>query len=117
MSRQGVLADCRAKASGLHPSAISNYRTACPLPCDSCSGLRTETQIYATSTEQLHNSHQHRVHAEGLLHFSVRVGTSHTQHDCKLDNLRAGFEIAEGYKIGHGPDANIHHAVGQGGLF
>ena len=41
-------------------------------------GLRTENQIYATSTEQIHSSHQHRVHAEGLLHFSVKVETSHT---------------------------------------
>jgi len=40
--------------------------------------LRTENQIYATSTEQIHSSHQHRVHAEGLLHFSVKVETSHT---------------------------------------
>ena len=41
----------------------------------------------------------------------------HIQHDCKLDDLRTGFEIAEGYWSGHGPDANIQHPVGQGGLF
>ena len=41
----------------------------------------------------------------------------HIQHDCKLDDFWTGFEIAERYKIGHGIDANIQHAVGQGGLF
>ena len=41
----------------------------------------------------------------------------HIQHNCKLDDLWTGFEITEEYKIGHGPDANIQHAVGQGGLF
>ena len=41
----------------------------------------------------------------------------HIQHNCKLDDLRATFEIAEGCKIGHGPDANIQHDVIQGGLF
>ena len=41
---------------------------------------------------------------------------SHTQHNCKLDDLRTGFEIAKGYWIGHGLDANTQHAVGQGVL-
>ena len=41
----------------------------------------------------------------------------HIQHDCKLDDLRAGFEIVEGYWSGHGLDANIQHPVGQAGLF
>jgi hypothetical protein len=40
--------------------------------------LQTENQIYATSTEQIHSSHRHRVHAEGLLHFSAKVETLHT---------------------------------------
>ena len=26
----------------------------------------------------------------------------HIEHNCKLDDLRAGFEIAERYRIGHG---------------
>jgi len=34
-----------------------------------------------------------------------------------LDDLRAGFEIAERYWIGHGPEANIQHPAGQGRLF
>ena len=41
----------------------------------------------------------------------------HIQHNCKLDDLWTGFEITEEYKIGHGPDANIQHAVGQDSLF
>ena len=39
------------------------------------------------------------------------------QHNYKLDDVWASFEIAEGYWTGHGPEANIQHAVGQGGLF
>ena len=58
--------------------AISNYWTACPLLCTSWSGLQIATQTYATLTEQIHSSHRPCVHAEGLLHFLVRVGTSHT---------------------------------------
>ena len=42
---------------------------------------------------------------------------SHIKHNCKLDDLRAGFEIAEGYRIGHGLEANFLSTVGQGGLF
>jgi hypothetical protein len=34
-----------------------------------------------------------------------------------LDDLWTGFEIAEGYKIGHGIEVNFQDAVGQGGLF
>jgi hypothetical protein len=37
--------------------------------------------------------------------------------NCELDDLRTGFKIAEGYRIGHALDANTQHAVGQGGLF
>ena len=44
-----------------------------------------------------------------VLHFERDLG--------ELNDLGAGFEITKGYKIGHGPDANIQHAVGQGGLF
>jgi hypothetical protein len=32
-----------------------------------------------------------------------------------LDDLRAGFEIAKGYTIGHVAEVNFQHAVGQGG--
>jgi hypothetical protein len=39
------------------------------------------------------------------------------KHYCKLNDLRAGFEITEGYKIGHGPDANFQDAVEQDDLF
>ena len=42
--------------------------------CDYLSSMQIDSQIYATSTEQIHSSHRHRVHAEGLLHFSVRAG-------------------------------------------
>ena len=39
------------------------------------------------------------------------------EHNCKLDYLRAGFEIAKGYRIGHVKEVNFQDAVGQGGLF
>jgi hypothetical protein len=34
-----------------------------------------------------------------------------------LDDLRAGFEIAERYKVGHGWVADVQDAIGQGSLF
>ena len=52
-----------------------------------------------------------------VFYISQRKWKPHIQHNRKLDDLRAGFEIAEGHWIRHGPDANIQHAVGQGGLF
>ena len=42
---------------------------------------------------------------------------SHIQHNCKLDDLWTGFEVAEGYRIGHVTEVNFQDAVRQGGLF
>ena len=42
---------------------------------------------------------------------------SHIQHNCKLDDLWAGFEVAKGYRIGNVTEVNFQDAVGQGGLF
>jgi hypothetical protein len=39
----------------------------------------------------------------------------HIQHNYKLDDLRAGFEIAKGDWIGHVAEVNFQHAIGQGG--
>jgi len=39
------------------------------------------------------------------------------KHNCKLDDLRTGFEVAEGYSIWHVLEANFHSIVGQGRLF
>ena len=52
-----------------------------------------------------------------VFYISQRKWKPHIQHNCKLDDLRTGFEVAKGYKVGRGPDANIQHATGQGGLF
>ena len=41
----------------------------------------------------------------------------HVQHNGKLDDLRTGFEIGKGYRIGHVTKVNFQDAVGQGGLF
>jgi hypothetical protein len=42
---------------------------------------------------------------------------AHIKHNCKLDDLRTGFKVAEGYRIGHVTEVNFHDAVRQGGLF
>ena len=40
--------------------------------------LAIETRADATNTEQIQSLRPRLDHAEGLLHFSVKVGTSHT---------------------------------------
>jgi hypothetical protein len=42
---------------------------------------------------------------------------SHIQHHRKLDDLRTGFEVAEGYRIGHSFIANNQGSPQQEGLF
>ena len=37
-----------------------------------------------------------------VFYISQREWKPHIQHNCKLDDLGAGFEIAEGYYCGHG---------------
>jgi len=39
------------------------------------------------------------------------------QHQRYADDLRTGFEVAKGYRIGHVAEINFQDAVGQGGLF
>ena len=39
------------------------------------------------------------------------------QHNCKLDDLRAGFKIAEEYRIRYALEVNFQSPIGQGGLF
>ena len=39
------------------------------------------------------------------------------KHNSKLDNLRAGFEIAEEHRLGYFAEVNFQDAIGQGGLF
>ena len=45
------------------------------------------------------------------------VWKSHIKHNCKLDDVRAGFKLAKAYWIGHGLDAKPPIDVRQGGLF
>ena len=52
-----------------------------------------------------------------VLYISKRKWEPDIHHYGKADNLRTGFEIAKGYWIGHGLEANFHSTVGQGGLF
>ena len=52
-----------------------------------------------------------------VLHISQREWKSHIQHNCKLDDLWTGFEVAKGYRIGNVTEVNFQDAVGQGGLF
>ena len=60
----------------------------------------------------VHASFMHKV-----FYISKRERKSHIQHDCKLDDLRAGFKIAERNLIGHGLIANFQSAIGQPSLF
>jgi hypothetical protein len=52
-----------------------------------------------------------------VLYISKRKWEPDIHHYGKADNLRTGFEIAKGYWIGNGLEANFHSTVGQGGLF
>jgi hypothetical protein len=47
-------------------------------------------------------AHINTAFMQKVFYVSQREWEPHIQHNCKLDDLRAGFEIAEGYKIGHG---------------
>ena len=51
-----------------------------------------------------------------VLHISQREWKSHIKHNCKLDDLRTGFEVAERYRIGHVTEVNFQDAVRQDGL-
>ena len=42
------------------------------------------------------------------------MGTSH-KNNCELDDLRAGFEIAEGHRLGHFAEVNFQDAIGEVG--
>jgi len=52
-----------------------------------------------------------------IFYISKREWKSYIQHDCKLDDLWTGFEVAERYRIEHVTEVNFQDAVGQGGLF
>ena len=45
------------------------------------------------------------------------VWKPYIMQNCKADDLGTGFEIAEGYWIWHGLEANFQINIGQGGLF
>ena len=46
-----------------------------------------------------------------VFHISKRERKSYIQHDCKLDYFRAGFEMAEGYRIGHALEVNFQSPI------
>ena len=56
----------------------------------------------------------HASFMQQVFYISKRERKSHIQHHCKLDDLRTGFEIAKGYWIGHGTEANIQQLSEQG---
>ena len=37
------------------------------------------------------------------------------QHNCRLDDLRTGFEIAGGHRLGHFAEVNFQDAIGKVG--
>ena len=60
------------------------------------------------------------VHAsfmQKVFYISKRERKSHIQHHRKLDDLRAGFEIAKGNMFRHALEVNFQSPNGQGGLF
>ena len=59
----------------------------------------------------------HASFMQQVFYISKRERKSYIQHDCKLDDLWTGFEVAERYRIGHVTEVNFQDAVGQGGLF
>jgi len=60
-------------------------------------------------------AHINTAFMQEVFYISQRKWKPHIQHNCELDDLRARFEIAEGYTIGHVAEVNFQHAVGQGG--
>ena len=52
-----------------------------------------------------------------VFHIPQRERKSHIQHNCKFDNLRAGFEVAEWKLIGHSWVASYRGSPQQGRLF
>ena len=62
-------------------------------------------------------AHINTAFMQEVFYISQRKWKPHVQHNGKLDDLGAGFEIAEGYWIGHVTEVNFQDAVGQGGLF
>ena len=59
----------------------------------------------------------HATFMQKVFHISQREWKPYIQHNCELDDLRAGFEITKGYFIGHVTEVNFQDTVGQGGLF
>jgi hypothetical protein len=47
-------------------------------------------------------AHIYTAFMQKVFYISQRKWKPYIQHNCKLDDLRAGFEIAERYSIGHG---------------
>ena len=59
----------------------------------------------------------HAAFMKKVFHISQWKWKSHIKHDCKLDDLRTGFEVAEWNLIGHSWVANCQASLRQGGLF
>ena len=96
------------------PFPITRLKTPCPTLFDLACELRAKpmppapngfiTNIYAPFMKE-------------VFHVSQWERKSHLQHDCKLNDLGAGFKIAKGYRIGHSFIANNQGSPQQEGLF
>ena len=58
----------------------------------------------------------HTAFMQKVFYISQRERKPYIQHNCELDDLRAGFEIAKRYWFRHSQIANVQHPVGQGDL-
>ena len=76
--------------------------------------------VYSDSAPPAPNGFIAYVHAsfmQQVFYISKRERKSHIQHNCKLDDLRTGFEIAEGNMFRHSWIANYQASPQQGSLF
>ena len=93
---------------------MMGLHSPCPALLDLACELRTETM---PPVPNRFIAHIDTAFMQKVFYISQWEWEPHIQHNCKLDNLRAGFEIAERYWFVHSWVANVQHAVGQGGLF
>ena len=96
------------------PFSITGLHAPCPVLLDLACELRTKSM---PPVPNRFIAHIDTTLMQKVFYISQRKWKPHIQHNCKLDNLRASFEIAERYYSGHGWIANIQRAPWQGGLF
>ena len=96
--------------------AISNYWTACSPPYASWLACELRAKpMPPVPYEFIANIHT--AFMQEVFYISQWKWKPHIQHNCELDDLRTGFEIAGRNFIGHSLIANCRGSSQQGGLF